>query len=101
LEIPFSLPSAKSSFLKAIDKMPPSDRTQEFKDGVLWADCAGLLTNDDVCLITADKAFFQERDYTKGLSRNLAAEIADWAACILASALSRPTGPRPSNRRGD
>ncbi len=77
LEIPFSLPSAKSSFLKAIDKMPPSDRTQEFKDGVLWADSAGLLKNDDVCLITADKAFFQERDYTKGLSKNLAAEIAD------------------------
>ncbi len=77
LEIPFSLPSAKSSFLKAIDKLPPSDRTQEFKDGVLWADCAGLLKNDDVCLITADKAFFQERDYTKGLSKNLAAEIAD------------------------
>jgi hypothetical protein len=76
LEIPFTLASAKSSFLKTIDKMPPSDRTQEFKDGVVWADCVELLTKDDVCLVTADKAFFQDRDYAKRLSSSLAAEIA-------------------------
>lgn len=76
LEISFSLGSAKSSFLKTIDKVPPSDRTQEFKDGVLWADCVNLLQQDDVCLVTADKAFFQERDFVKGLSRSLAKEIA-------------------------
>ena len=56
--------------------MPPSDRTQEFKDGVLWADCLDLLKNDDLCLVTADKAFFQDRDYAKGLSTSLAGEIA-------------------------
>ena len=76
LEIPFSLASARSSFLKTIDKVPPSDRTQEFKDGVLWADCLDLLKNDDLCLVTADKAFFQDRDYAKGLSTSLAGEIA-------------------------
>lgn len=75
MNIPFSLSSAESSFLKTIDKVPPSDRTQEFKDGVLWADCVDLLKNDDLCLVTADKAFFQDRDYSKGLSANLAAEI--------------------------
>jgi hypothetical protein len=77
LEIPFSLTSAKSSFLKTVEKAPPSDRTQEFKDGVLWADCMGLLNEDDVSLVTADKAFFQGRDCAKGLSNNLAAEIAN------------------------
>jgi hypothetical protein len=82
LEIPFGLPSAKSSFLKTIDKVPPSDRTQEFKDGVLWAGCVGLLKDDDLCLVTADKAFFQDRDYAKGLSTNLAAEIADAAHAL-------------------
>ena len=75
LDVPFSLSSAKSSFLKTVQKTPPSDRTQEFKDGVLWADCVGLLQEDDVCLVTADKAFFQDRDYPKGLSKALAAEI--------------------------
>lgn len=79
LETPFSLASAKSSFLKTIDKVPPSDRTQEFKDDILWADCVALLEHDDICLVTADKAFFQDRDYSKGLSKNLAAELAGTA----------------------
>ena len=47
LEVPLSLLSARSSFLRTIDKIPPSDRTQEFKDGVLWADCVSLLQTDD------------------------------------------------------
>ncbi len=76
LDVPFSLSSARSSFLKTIDKVPPSDKTQEFRDGVLWADCVKLLEEDDVSLVTGDKAFFQDREYSKGLSRNLAAEIA-------------------------
>lgn len=79
LDIPFSFLSAKSSFLKTINKVPPSDKTQEFKDGVLWADCVGLLKDDDLCLVTSDKAFFQDRDYAKGLAMNLAAEIGDAA----------------------
>lgn len=75
VEIPFSLPSARSSFLKTIDKVPPSDKTQEFKDGVLWADCVALLQDDDVSFVSRDKAFYQGRDFSKGLSANLAGEI--------------------------
>lgn len=74
IDVPFSLKSARSSLLKTIDKAPPSDRTQEFKDGVLWADCIELLEGDDVCLVTKDKAFFEKREYSNGLSKALAAE---------------------------
>ena len=74
LEIPFSLESARSSFLKTIEKSPPSDKTQEFKDGVLWADCLGLLSSESVVLVTSDKAFYQDRQYDKRLAQNLAAE---------------------------
>lgn len=42
-DVPLSLKSARSSFLKTIDKVPPSDREQQFKDGVLLADCVGLI----------------------------------------------------------
>ena len=73
-DIPFSTESARSSFLKTIDKSPPSDKTQEFKDGVLWADCVALLSTDRVVLVTSDKAFYQDRQYDKGLARNLQAE---------------------------
>lgn len=74
LEVPFSLTSARSSFLKTIDKVSPSDKTQEFKDGVLWADCVALLAEEPVVLVTSDKAFYQDRDYEKGLAANLQAE---------------------------
>ncbi len=74
LDIPFSLDSARSSFLKTIDRVPPSDKTQEFKDGVLWADCVALLAEEPVVLVTSDKAFYQDRAYEKGLAANLQAE---------------------------
>ena len=74
VEVPFSPENAKSSFLKTIRKLPPSDRTQEFKDGVIWADCCRLLEGDDVCFVTADKAFYAGREYSKGLAANLAEE---------------------------
>lgn len=79
IEVPFSIESAQSSFIKTVNKVPPSDKTQEFKDGVLWADCCRLLEQDDVSLVTNDKAFFANRDYTKGLATNLANEVSDKA----------------------
>jgi hypothetical protein len=75
LEIPFSIESARDSFLKTIVKEPPSDQNQQFKDGVLWADCRKLLDVDDVYLVTADKAFYSAREYDSGLAKNLQAEI--------------------------
>ena len=74
LDVPFSLDSARSSFLKTVQKVPPSDKTQEFKDGVLWANCLELLVQDDVLLATQDKAFCLNREFGKGLAENLAAE---------------------------
>ena len=35
IDIPFTLESARASFLKIIDKAPPNDRDQQFKDGVI------------------------------------------------------------------
>lgn len=75
VDVPFSLESARSSFLKTIDKVPPSDKSQQFKDGVLWSDCISLLGKDDVHLVTEDKAFYENRQYLNGLASNLKDEI--------------------------
>jgi hypothetical protein len=75
VDVPFSFESARSSFMKTITKEAPSDKNQQFKDGVLWADCLRLLDADDVLLATEDKAFYAERDYKKGLAKNLSAEL--------------------------
>lgn len=79
LEVKFSLTSARSSFLKTIEKFPPSDQNQQFKDGVLWADCVSLLEYDDVYFVTSDKAFYQGRKYENGLARNLENEAREMA----------------------
>lgn len=63
IEVPFTLESARSSFIKTILKQAPSHQSQQFKDGVLWADCLTLSANDEVVLVTADKAFYQDQTY--------------------------------------
>ena len=73
-DIPFSLQSAHASFMKTIRKEPPSKNTQQFKDGVLWADCRALLETDSVLLVTSDKAFYEDQQYSQGLAKNLCAE---------------------------
>lgn len=78
VEIPFSLESAKSSFLKVIDKMAPSDKDQQFKDGVIWADCLELLKKGEVYLVTSDKAFYKDRRYEDGLSTSLVREAEEY-----------------------
>ena len=60
--------------MKTVDKLPPSDKHQQFKDGVLWADCVKLLIDDDVVLVSDDKAFYRDRDHSKGPAPNLLQE---------------------------
>jgi hypothetical protein len=73
-QIPFSLKSGRSALLKAIQKASPCDKTQEFKDAVIWAGCVALLPTDEVVLVTNDKAFYRDRTYNKGLAPNLLRE---------------------------
>lgn len=79
-EIPFSLDSARSSLAKVVDGVPPSGpKNQQFKDGVIWADCLTLLNEDDVHLVSTDKGFFQQRKHDKGLAHELDAEAQKYA----------------------
>ena len=75
LPVPFSFASAEASFQKIINETAPSETKEQFKDGVIWADCLELLKTDDVILITKDKAFYKDRDYGAGLATTLAAEV--------------------------
>ncbi len=73
-EIPLSLDACKSAFIKVINKQPPSDVNQQFKDGVIWANCLELLNESDVYLVSADKGFFKNKKYADGLAPNLLKE---------------------------
>jgi len=74
-EIPFTLDSAKASLERTIKKLPPSDKNQQFKDGVLWADCITMLRQEPVFLVSNDKAFFKGRDLSQGLANELRQDI--------------------------
>jgi hypothetical protein len=75
LDIPFSIESARASFEKCVAGEPPNGpKDQQFKDGVIWADCVRLAAENPVILVSADKAFFRNRQYESGLASNLAAE---------------------------
>ena len=76
VSVPFSLESARSSFLKVIAGEPPNgEKNQQFKDGVIWADCLKLLDQDDVHLVTDDRAFYKDRQPNLGLASNLKEEL--------------------------
>jgi len=74
IDIAFSFESARSSFMKTISKLPPSATTQQFKDGVLWADCLALMETDEVVLVTDDRAFYEDQKPSNGLAKNLLEE---------------------------
>jgi gamma-glutamylcysteine synthetase len=74
-DVPFSLESARSSFEKTIRSEPPSGpKNQQFKDGVIWADCLKLAMDSPVLFVTQDKAFYKGREHKNGLAENLANE---------------------------
>jgi hypothetical protein len=78
ISIPFSIESATQSLDKVIEGLPPSGpKNQQFKDGVIWADCLALLENNNVVLVTEDKAFFQNKQFEKGLAENLRKEASE------------------------
>lgn len=66
-ELPFTFESAKQSLMRTIDALPPNtEKDQQFKDGVIWADCVRLLReNHNVTLVTKDIGFFERRDRSK------------------------------------
>lgn len=73
--VAFDAEDARKSFIRTIEKIPPSHKGQQFKDGVLWENCKKLLMKGDVAFVTEDKAFYEAEKYGGGLARILMEEI--------------------------
>jgi hypothetical protein len=74
-EVPFSEEAARHSFLRTVDKTPPSHKSQQFKDGVIWDDCKKLAETEEVILVTDDRAFYEGDEPKHGLAKVLAEEV--------------------------
>ena len=70
--LPFSFPAARSSLRRIIEKKSPSRGKEQFVDGVIWSHCLDLLEKADVCLVTADSAFYDSK-----VNRKLASDLVD------------------------
>lgn len=64
----------KVLLIKSSKSSPNKDKDQQFKDGVIWKNCLKLAEQGDVSLVTEDKAFYKNRDYSQGLATNLLEE---------------------------
>ncbi len=73
--IPFNVDAARSSMMKLLRRIAPSEKSEQFRDGVIWAHCLELLSEGDVYLVSKDKDFYHQRDYTKGLAPELVEEM--------------------------
>ncbi|MEG3914571.1 PIN domain-containing protein [Microcoleus sp. w2-18bC1] len=71
-KIPFTLPHAESALKKINENLPPNGKNnQQFKDSAIWEAILELIGLYTVHFVTADKAFYKEKQYQNGLATNL------------------------------
>jgi len=88
--IQLSLDAAESSLDKILHKLQPSDKAEQFTDGVIWANCLQLLEESDVYLVSKDKAFYRNYEYSDGLAPTLEDEARHYSNSLhLCSGLDR------------
>jgi hypothetical protein len=76
VRVPFTHDQAKSALHRVIQKTPPcGDNNEQFRDCCIW-ESVMLKAADRTChLVTADKAFYGNRNTTTGLARPLREEV--------------------------
>jgi len=77
LRVPFTADVALRALDRVDLKQPPSAAGQQYKDSAIWEHCLDLAADFEVHLVTADKAFYQQNNYQKGLDERLLAELSD------------------------
>ena len=61
--------------MRLLRRIPPSEKSEQFRDGMIWAHCMDLLGEGDVFLVSEDRDFYEQREYANGLATELAEEI--------------------------
>lgn len=75
-EIEFTFETARRALGRTINKVPPSAKSQQFKDSVLWEDCLRLARDGEVLLVTSDTDFYEGQDTKRGMAAQLREEVA-------------------------
>jgi hypothetical protein len=76
IRIPFTLDQATSALQRVINKAPPSgENNEQFRDCCIWDAAASMATDRVVHLLSADTAFYENRNKAAGLAKALRAEL--------------------------
>jgi len=76
--LPFTFEHSKAALNKILQGLPPcGENNEQFRDCCIWENALELAIRNSVVLISADKAFYEKREYANGLAKTLAEEIGD------------------------
>jgi hypothetical protein len=76
VRIPFTHDQAKSALRRVINKAPPSgENNEQFRDCCIWDAAVSMATDRVVHLLSADTAFYENRNKGAGLADALRAEL--------------------------
>lgn len=77
VRVPFTHDQAKSALHRVICKLPPcGDNNEQFRDCCIWDSALSMAADRLVHLVSADNAFYENRNKTAGLAGALRAELA-------------------------
>jgi hypothetical protein len=99
--VPFTFEHAQAALDLVINKLPPNEKNQQFKDSAIWQAVLELASNHRVHFVTKDSAFFaNSTDSTRELAPILADECRTRGAEVfvydeLANCLLSLLGPEP------
>ena len=87
VRVPFTFKQAQSALRRVLDKVPPNgENNQQYEDTLIWLAVLELATDYEVLFVTSDKAFFANRDPSKGLAVELLADITEAELSVIAVA---------------
>lgn len=73
--VPFTVATALRALDRVDLKNPPAHAGQQYKDCVIWENCLDLAGEFDVHLVTADGAFYEQKNVSRGLEQRLSKEL--------------------------
>lgn len=76
VRVPFTHDQAKSALQRVIQKAPPSgENNEQFRDCCIWDATVSMATDRVVHLVSADNAFYENRNKAAALASMLQAEV--------------------------
>lgn len=72
--VPLSIDHARAALNRVVNRLAPADRTEEYRDAMIWEVVRETSAHGKTFFVTSDKAFYNERSFDKGPAAQLQAD---------------------------